>query len=237
MGAVTRAMTGFILPHQCVICRKFCETTGLCASCWRGLALIAAPFCTHCGRPLPYSMPDLKCGACWLAPPPLAKIRAASLYGDVSRTLILRLKHGNGLQLVPLLGRLLHRSFTKICNSDHLVVPIPLHRYRYWRRRYNQSAELARYLCKHNNSGVFAPDILHRIRPTRTQGGLNREQRAKNIKDSFQVPTARRGAIAGRPVLLIDDVITTGATIYEAAKCLKQAGSGPVSAAVIARVS
>ena len=237
ISSMVRVVTDILLPHRCVICRKFCESTGMCASCWRGLTLITAPFCISCGRPLPYSMPDMKCGACWLEPPPLMAIRAACLYGDASRALILQLKYGSGFHLVPIFGRLLQRNFTTICQTDHLVVPIPLHRFRYWQRRYNQSAELARHLCKQHDRAEFAPNILQRIRHTRSQGGLNREQRRQNIKDSFHVPSRLHDQIAGRPVLVIDDVFTTGATVFEAAKCLKKAGSGPISAIVIARVS
>ena len=232
-----RIMANLLLPHQCVICRCFADSTGLCASCWQGLQIISNPFCIECGRPLPHALPESKCGSCWVAPPPLKAIRAMCLYGDVSRSLILKFKHGDGPQLVPIFAQLMQRGFNDLWSPEHLVVPIPLHRRRYLYRRYNQSAELARYLCHKHPHGHFAPEILERIRHTRSQGGLNREQRRRDLKGSFQVPTVQHDQLAGRPVLLVDDVITTGATIFEAAQCLTKAGSGPVSALAIARVS
>lgn len=181
-------------------------------------------------------MPQMKCGACWVAPPPLAKIRAACLYGAASRSLILKFKHGDGLQLVPVFGQILRRAFTSICEPDHLVIPVPLHRWRYLRRRFNQSAELARYLTTTYDIGVFSPALLERVKPTISQGGLNRDQRRRNLRGAFHVSAHHQPVIAGKPVILVDDVITTGATLYEAANCLMRAGSGPVYAIAIARV-
>ena len=232
-----KLMANLLLPHQCLMCRCFADSTGLCPSCWTGLKVIGAPFCTLCGRPLPHALPDMKCASCWVAPPKIGTMRAACLYGDASRSLILRFKHGDGLQLVPVFARLMQRAFHDISHHDQLIVPIPLHRWRYLKRRYNQSAELARYLHKINPIGHFTPEMLVRIKYTKSQGGLNREQRRQNIRGSFEVPITQQERLAGRPVLLVDDVITTGSTLFEAAGCLIKAGSGPVSAITIARVS
>lgn len=178
-------------------------------------------------------------------------IRAALHYNDNSRQLILRFKHTDGLQLTPFLAAMVGRDFdmmTKamantIADSGMadsgvpLVVPVPLHRQRYFLRRYNQSAELARHLCHATGSGHFAPEILIRRRPTASQGGLSRRQRHRNLAGAFAVDGQSRARLKGRQVILIDDVMTTGATLFAAAKCLTAAGSGPVSALVLARVA
>lgn len=252
---------GLILPHQCVLCRCFAESTGLCASCWGGLAPIGAPVCQRCGLPLGHTLAEPVCAACWQAPPPLAMIRAALHYNENSRQLILRFKHGDGLQLTPFLAAMVGRDFDMMTKATAnsvtdgsvtdgsmtdtgmtdtgvpLVIPVPLHRQRYFLRRYNQSAELARHLCHSTGTGHFAPEILIRRRPTASQGGLSRRQRHRNLIGAFAVDGERRAQLEGRQVILIDDVMTTGATLFAAAKCLTAAGSGPVSALVLARVA
>lgn len=170
-------------------------------------------------------------------------IRAGLYYNDHSRRLILSFKHGDGLQLTPFLAALVARDFTAMAgtmadaNGELLVVPVPLHRQRFLRRRYNQSAELARHLCQTTGTGTFAPHILVRRRATRSQGGLSRRQRYHNLAGAFAVTNGAGPDLDGRPVILVDDVMTTGATLFAAAKCLTAAGSGPVSAVILARVS
>ena len=229
-------LADMILPHQCILCRRFAETTGLCASCWEGLAPITAPICSRCGLPLGHTLADPLCAACWAKPPRLAAIRGGFHYAGSARELILAFKHGDGLQLTPYLARLTARLFTELAGPETLVIPIPLHRRRYFKRRYNQAAELARHLCSATGYGTFAPNLLHRRRATRSQGGLSRRQRQRNLAGAFTVPPAAALELAGRPALLIDDVMTTGATLGEAAKRLEAAGASGVSALVLARV-
>ena len=153
-----RYLAGLVLPHQCVRCRCFADSTGLCTTRWRGLAPIGAPVCERCGLPLGHTLAEPIYAACCMDPPPLAMIRACLHYNEVSRTLILAFKHGDGLQLTPFLTSLMARDFAMMTDGeDSLVVPEPLHRQRYNRRRYNQSAELARWLCR-----ITAPDALPR---------------------------------------------------------------------------
>lgn len=237
LTAMARHLATLLLPHQCVLCRQFADTTGLCAACWEGLTPISAPLCARCGLPLGHTLADPLCAGCWTNPPPLATIRACFHYADSARDLILHYKHGDGLQLTPLLARLGARLFIELGSNSPLVIPVPLHRRRYFRRRCNQAAEWARHLCDHTGQGDFAPNLLVRQRPTRSQGGLSRHQRQRNIAGAFAVPPDAAAHIAGRPVLLVDDVLTTGATLHEAARRLTAAGSGPVSALVLARVT
>ena len=230
-------LADLIVPHQCVLCRRFAETTGLCTACWEDLAPIAAPICERCGLPLGHTLADPLCAACWATPPRLAAIRGCFRYTGSARDLILAFKHGDGLQLTPFLTRLMARLFIELVQDDTLVVPIPLHRRRYYRRRYNQAAELARHLCAVDGLGMFAPHVLIRRRATRSQGGLSRHQRMRNVNGAFAVPPSAQATLQDRPVLLIDDVMTTGATLSEAARRLEAAGSGDVSALVLARVT
>ena len=229
-------LANLILPHQCVVCRCFAESTGLCASCWQELSPIAAPVCRRCGLPLGHTLSDPVCATCFTDPPPLAAIRAALHYNDSSRKLLLAFKHGDALQLTPFLSALVARDFAALCTAGTLVVPVPLHSRRYLKRRYNQSAELARQLCRVTGVGQFTPAVLARRRATISQGGLSRTQRRRNLAGAFSVPQAERAMLAGRPVMLVDDVMTTGATLFEATRCLARSGSGDVSALVLARV-
>lgn len=237
LSAAAQRLATLLLPHQCVLCRQFADTTGLCATCWGGLTPIAAPLCARCGLPLGHTLADPLCAGCWTNPPPLDAIRACFHYADSARDLILHYKHGDGLQLTPLLARLGARLFIELAGEDTLVVPVPLHRRRYFRRRYNQAAEWARLLHRLAGQGDFAPHLLVRRRATRSQGGLSRHQRHRNIAGAFAVPPDAAPRLQGRPVLLVDDVMTTGATLNEAARRLAAAGSGPVSALVLARVT
>ena len=126
--------------------------------------------------------------------------------------------------------------FVELTADNPFVVPVPLHRWRYWRRRFNQSAELARYLCQHYERGVYAPDMLIRHRATKSQGGLSRQTRKRNLTGAFiPSPTAAQ-TLRGHPVLLVDDVMTTGATLQAATSCLRRDGAGEIRALTIARV-
>lgn len=224
-----------ILPHHCVLCRAHTTATGLCADCWTGLAPITNPLCQRCGRPLPHATPQMICGACILAPPPLNQLRSLVHYNETSRALILKLKHGDGLFLAPFLARLMIPLQHATADREQVVIPVPLHRHRYFRRRFNQSAEIARALVKTSGHGLFFPNGLVRTKPTVSQGRLNRADRKRNVRGAFAVPTAALPIIRNQSILLVDDVFTTGATLFEAARTLTANGSGPVSAIVIAR--
>ena len=226
--------TALLLPHQCVRCRQFADTTGLCAACWSSLAPVTAPMCRQCGLPLAEMLEDGICAACWATPPAIKRIRSALRYDDASRSLILKLKHGDGLQLVPFICRLMAGRFAELTSDNPLVVPIPLHRWRYWRRRFNQSAELARYLCHQHGTGIYAPELLLRTRATQSQGGLSLQARKRNLARAFAVSPG--ATVAGQTVILIDDVMTTGATLNAAAGVLHRAGASEVRALTIARV-
>ena len=204
------------MPHQCLLCGRFCLDRSVCAAYWDGACLAR-----------------LLCGQRWLAPSPLAAIRAGFVYNDLSRAPILPFKHGDALHLTPILGRFATHHFNAMNDPGSLVIPIPLHRRRYLLRRYDQSAELARWLAPVN---TFAPNMLQSRHHNKSQARLSRAQRKKNVAGIFRVPHKYRDILSGRPVILVDDVMASGATLAAAARCLLAAGSGPVKGVVVARV-
>ena len=166
----------------------------------------------------------------------MACIQVALRYDDAAPDLILKLKHGDGLQLVPLVSQLMAARFVELTADTPFGVPVPLHRWRHWRRRFNQSAELARYLCQHNERGVYAPDLLIRCRVKKSQGGLLRQARKRNLTGAFISSPSAAQTLRGHPVLLFDDVMTTGATLQAATSCLRRTGAGEIRALTIARI-
>ena len=166
----------------------------------------------------------------------MAEIRSCFLYIDQSRHLILKFKHGGALHLNLLFAHFLQAPFTTAAEAGRLIVPIPRLAKRYLHRRFNQSAKLARLVCQQNGTGIFAPEALTRPKAGPTQARLTRSQRQHNLAGAFAVPQDQRHRIANRLVLLIDNVMTTGATLYEAAKTLHRAGSDPIRGLVLARI-
>lgn len=157
-------------------------------------------------------------------------------YDDASKRPILALKHADRLDLVPSFGRWLERSGRELLAGSDLIVPVPLHRWRLWMRRYNQSAELARALSRIGGVPVNS-FVLSRARQTPSQGEMpSASARRRNVRGAFTVPERRKSAIEGRRILLIDDVMTTGATVNACAKALKRAGAANVYVLALARV-
>lgn len=226
-----------LLPPRCYGCGEEVQRQGtLCASCWSGLHFISSPRCRLCGYPFDYALPDSSlCGACLAHPPGYDKAVSALVYDDASRKLILSFKHGDRTETAPSLAQLMAQAGQDCLSRADLIIPVPLHRGRLFSRRYNQSALLARSLS--SISGVpWAPDLLERGKRTPTQGGLNRMQRAQNVHNAFRIRQEKAAALAGRHILLVDDVLTTGATVEACAVCLRKAGVASVLILTLARV-
>jgi ComF family protein len=168
-------------------------------------------------------------------PPRFQRARAACLYDDASRDLILKLKHADRPDLGPLFARWLARAGTDVLAEADLLVPVPLHRRRLFVRRYNQAAEIARPLARLCRR-PYLPDALIRQRPTSIQGGKSGRGRRLNVKGAFVVPKWRRARLKDARIVLIDDVLTTGATAEACAKALLAAGAASVDLLVVARV-
>ncbi len=211
-------------------------TSGLPADAWSRIAFLEAPVCDGCGSPYDYDPgPGVRCAACMTRPRAFARARAACLYDEHSRDLILKLKHADRTDLAPVLARWLLRSARELVDEADLIVPVPLHRWRLLSRRYNQVAEMARPLGALAGVPVL-PDALSRVRRTESQGGKSAGGRRRNVAGAFAVPARHRTRIEGRRVLLIDDVLTTGATAHACARALRAAGASAVDLAVIAKV-
>src|SRR5689334_9885302 len=224
------------LPTLCVSCREPVDGEGVCASCWAKLSFIAPPFCPRLGIPFVYDPgPELLSMEAIANPPAYQRARAAVRYDDVARTLVHSLKYQDRTDLAPAMGRWMARAGQELLDEADVLVPVPLHWRRGWSRRYNQSGALARVISR--QSGVkLASEALRRIRPTEQQIGLSRPQRAANVQGAFKVAPERSAEIAGRRVVLIDDVLTSGATTDACARALLRAKAAQVDVLVFARV-
>lgn len=226
-----------LLPPRCLGCRAPVDRQGLlCGACWRRVNFITPPCCAVCGLPFAHDEgAEAVCGGCLAEPPAFDRARAAAVYDDGCRSLLLGFKHGDRTEAAGALGRWLHQAGRELCREAGLIVPVPLHRRRLWRRRYNQSALLAWALGREAGLAV-ATDLLRRRKPTRSQRGLSASERRRNVQGAFGVDEDRRARLADAHVVLVDDVFTTGATVEAAAAALKRAGARRVDVVTLARV-
>jgi ComF family protein len=224
------------LPTLCVACREPVDGEGLCAGCWARLSFIAPPFCPRLGIPFVYDPgPGLLSMEAIADPPAYARARAAVRYDDVARALVHALKYQDRTDLAPAMGRWMARAGHELLEAADVLVPVPLHWRRGWSRRYNQSGALARSIERQGGVKV-ASEALRRVRPTLQQIGLSRAQRATNVQGAFKVAPDRLSDIQGRRVVLIDDVLTSGATVDACARALLRAKAAHVDVLVFARV-
>lgn len=224
-----------VLPPLCLGCGSIVAASGaLCGACFGKVTFIEAPFCDCCGTPFEVGeAAGTLCGACIRRPPPYRHARAAMVYDDGSRGLLLKFKHADRTDVAPGLSRWMARAGAGLLRSADVLVPVPIHRRRLFARRYNQAALLCRILAAASGAD-FAPDAMVRTRRTAPQGDFDRLGRMRNVKNAFLV--ARPEAVQGRRVLLIDDVLTTGATVSECTKTLLVAGAQEVAVLTVARV-
>ena len=232
----TRALD-LLLPPLCVLCD---EPVGgvatLCPACWKQIPFIEPPFCACCGMSFDLPVGDgMLCGACLRQTPRFASARAAILYNDVSRNLVLGFKHGDRTHMAKALGAWMHRAAADVVAQADALVPVPLHRWRLFQRRYNQASLLAQQV------GALAqkPVLLHALRRTRAtsgQGHLRRKERQENVRGAFAVSPPYIHEIEGKTLVLIDDVLTTGATVEECTRVLERAGAKKVHVLTLARV-
>jgi ComF family protein len=233
-----RKILDLVYPPLCLCCREPVTDPGsLCPACWQALHFLDGPVCVACGLPFEVDPGgETLCAACLARPPAFDKARAILRYDEASKHAVLALKHADRLDLVPAFGRWLERAGRELLATSDLIVPVPLHRWRLWRRRYNQAAELARALSQLTGLGC-EPLLLERRRPTRSQGEMpSARARRRNVLGAFTVSKPQRSALRGKRVLLIDDVMTTGATADACARVLKRAGAAAVHVLAIARV-
>jgi ComF family protein len=234
--SIGRRTLDLLFPPLCLSCREPVGSEGgFCAGCWGLLTFLDGPACERCGTPFPADPgAGAVCAACLARPPAFSRARAILAYDEESRGPILALKHADRLELVPGFARWLARIGRPLLDGCDLIVPVPLHRSRLWQRRYNQSAELARRLARLEQRD-FDGLALVRRRRTDSQGAMpSARARRKNVLSAFQVPEPAR--VKGRKVLLVDDVITTGATVEACARTLSRAGAADIAVLALARV-
>jgi ComF family protein len=229
-------------PPSCLACRHaISEHGGLCPSCWGAMRFIERPFCERLGTPFEA---DLAAGedkstispAAFADPPAFHRARAVARYEEgPARQLIHRLKYGDRNELAGPMGRWMARAGAELLGDADILIPVPLHWTRLARRRFNQSAALA-FAIERESAVPVESELLVRVKPTQSQVGLTRRQRAQNIQGAFQVPAARRIEAEKRKLVLVDDVMTSGATLNAAARVLLRAGAARVDALVFARV-
>lgn len=227
-----------IYPPSCLACRAGVDAAGtLCPTCWVKMPFIERPFCERLGSPFPQDMgPGLLSPSAHADPPVFGRARAVACYDEgPARMLVQRLKYGDRLDLAPAMARWTARAGAELTAEADRIVPVPLHRFRLWSRRFNQAALLAQGVAR--QAGLpFDPQALVRVKATRPQVGLTREARAQNVQGAFKVPDAAAARVAGARLLIIDDVLTSGATLNAAARVLMRAGAVKVDVLTFARV-
>jgi ComF family protein len=226
-----------VLPPRCIVSGDIVGKQGMVApAVWAGLNFIGAPQCACCGYPFEFAAEaESLCGGCLRERPDFAAARAALAYDDASREMILKFKHGDHTHAVHTFVPWMERAGQDFLGRANLFVPVPLHRWRLLRRRYNQAGLIAALLARRAGR-LFVPDGLVRSRPTESQGHLRFRERHKNVKRAFVVHPKREELLRGKNIVLVDDVYTTGATVKECTKALLAVGAAEVNVLTVTRV-
>jgi len=233
-----RGLVDTLLPPLCLSCGTMVDQLhALCASCWSAQSFIAPPYCQRCGTPLQTEIATdvLTCAACLARPPRYERARAVFCYDDASRQIILGFKHADRTQAAPAFAAWMARAGAELIAQADIIAPVPLHYRRLLRRRYNQAALLALGIARRSDKPVVV-DLLKRLRATPSQAGLGARERRRNVARAVAVNPRRQAALKAKRVLLIDDVLTTGATVDTCVRALKAAGAASVDVLTLARV-
>jgi ComF family protein len=232
-----RALVDIITPPKCLACRAdVLDGASLCTACWQKLTYLEDPVCDVLGIPFAYDEgPGALSAAALADPPPWDRGRAAVVFDDAAKGLVHALKYRDSTEAGLFMARMMARAGRDLLSEADVVIPVPLHRSRLWKRRFNQAAYLAQPLAA-GAGKIFATDVLLRQLATRQQVGLNAEARRKNVRKAFHVPFEKSALISGKTIVLIDDVRTTGATLAACAVALKKAGAARINVLTFALV-
>ncbi len=230
-----RHAVDFALPPRCAGCGCITERQGaFCPDCWGKLDLLGPPCCARCALPFDHDEgAELTCAGCLAEPPPFARLRAAVAYGELARNVALKLKYGRRPGVAETMAGLMERHLAAF--DAPLLVPVPLHRWRIWRRGYNQSALIAASLARRRELEL-GRDLLQRIKATPPLMHMSPAERRRVVRGAFHVHPSHRDSIKGRNILLVDDVYTSGATVSACARLLRRAGAAEVGVLCWARV-
>jgi ComF family protein len=234
-GRALGPVLDFALPPRCPGCGAVTEAPHrFCLTCWSALIFLGEPCCVRCALPFDYeSGRDVACGACLAEPPGFDRLRAAVVYGEISRKVALKLKYGGRPGVAETMARFMARHLSAA--EGTLVVPVPLHRWRIWRRGYNQSALIATALAR--GAGLETRlDLIRRVKRTPPLRGMGPRERRDAVRGAFRIEPRHKADVKGRTVLLIDDVYTSGATANACAGALRRAGAARIEVLCWARV-
>lgn len=237
MGLLQSTLTA-IYPPRCLGCGETVDSDfGLCGTCWGETEFIGGTRCDSCGTPLPgdVTSEEVHCDTCIRAPQPWEHGRAALVYSKMGRKLVLQLKHGDRQEIARPAAAWMKMSVQSLLTENTLIAPVPLHWLRLAKRRYNQSALIAKQLSEMTGCD-WCPDLLERPRRTPSLDGKTRAERADILSGAIRINQRRRHRIIGRHVLIVDDVLTTGATLAACAQACSASGAHQVCVSVLARV-
>ncbi len=228
-----------IYPPTCLTCRQVVEgNAGLCGPCWRETAFIGGTVCDSCGVPLPGGRHGevAHCDACLRDPPPWVQGRSALLYRDMGRKIVLAFKHGDRQEIAAPAALWMAQAIGRYLQGNTLIAPVPLHWSRMIKRKFNQSALLGKALAGELGC-AWCPDLLQRTRRTQVLDGKTRTERYTAVQGAMAVHPRRTELLRGRPILLVDDVMTSGATLSCATQACLDAGAGEIRVVTLARVA
>lgn len=241
MKPLAKQILSWILPKRCLKCGDIVaeDGGGLCGDCWSHLTFISDPQCKCCGYPFEVSLNnlpgDMYCAPCLDQKPLYRAARSALIYNEHSKPILLRFKHGDATYQAPILSQWMKGADPDLFHPQKILVPVPLHWTRLFKRRYNQAALLAKNLQNQTQNEVIL-DGLIRTKATQSQGHLSPQDRVKNVKKVFKVNEKRLSKIQNQDIILVDDVLTSGATVEECTRTLLEAGAKSVDVLTLARV-
>lgn len=230
-----RHVLDFALPPRCPGCGSITEAPHrFCFECWSRLTFLGEPCCERCALPFEHDRGEgMECAGCIADPPAFDRMRAAVAYGEVSRQVALRLKYAGRPGVAETVARFLERHVDG--PIDALIVPVPLHRWRIWRRGYNQAALIASALARRTGRAALL-DLIDRAKATPPLRGMSPRERRRAVRGAFRLSNAARDRVRGRTILLVDDVFTSGATADACARLLRRAGADRIEVLCWARV-